>query len=75
MDASVKALNKSGFHMDSFEMEVAGELVHAHADGEDLETLYREEVTIPCDSIIYGVSVGSVLFSVTNRIFRVSFRV
>ena len=75
VDASVKALNKSGFHMDSFEMEVAGELVHAHADGEDLETLYREEVTIPCDSIIYGVSVGSVLFSVTNRIFRVSFRV
>ena len=56
-------------------MEVAGELVHAHADGEDLEALYREEVTIPCESIIYGVSVGSVFFSVTNRSIRVSFRV
>ena len=75
VDASVKALSKSGFHMDSFEMEVAGELVHAHADGEDLEALYREEVTIPCESIIYGVSVRSVFFSVTSRSFRVLFHV
>ena len=75
VDASVKALSKSGFHTDSFEMEVAGELVHAHADGEDLETLCREEVTSPCESIIYGVSVRSVFFSVTSRSFRVLFHV
>lgn len=58
MNVSVKAASKSGFHMDSFEMEVASELAHTKADGVDLEMLYCEQVTIPCDSIIYGVSVG-----------------
>lgn len=73
VDVSVKASDKSGFQMNSFEVEVANEFVHAHEDGEDVETLYHEEVSIPCDSIIYGVSVRDFVFCITRRIFRVSF--
>lgn len=61
--------------MDSFEMEVASEFVHAHEDGEDVEVIYHAEVTLPCDSIIYGVSVRYLMFWITRRIFRASFHV